>query len=80
MSGLTGRILGQIESSIKDTKQMANPKGEHLARLGEKAGTGNGPGEMRGGLIAEGRKPRPVQTRRDRIVLAEFEATGLHRY
>lgn len=51
VSGLTGRTLGDVKSSMKET---VNAKGEHLV---EDVGSGDGPGEMRGGLVVGSRNP-----------------------
>ena len=51
VSGLTGRTLGDVKSSMKET---VNAKGEHLV---EDIGTGDGTGEMRGGLVVGSRNP-----------------------
>lgn len=51
VSGLTGRTLGDVKSSMKET---ANPRGEHLV---EDIGTGDGAGDLRGGLVVGSRNP-----------------------
>lgn len=51
VSGLTGRTLGDVKSSMKET---VNAHGEHLV---EEIGTGDGAGDMRGGLVVGSRNP-----------------------
>lgn len=51
VSGLTGRTLGEVKSSMKET---VNAKGEHLV---EDIGTGDGAGDLRGGLLVGSRNP-----------------------
>ena len=51
VSGLTGRKPGDVKSSMKET---VNAKGEHLV---EDIGTGDGAGDMRGGLVVGSRNP-----------------------
>ena len=49
VSGLTGRTPGDVKSSMKET---VNAKGEHLV---EDIGTGDGAGDMRGGIVVGSR-------------------------
>lgn len=51
VSGLTGRTIGDVKSSMKET---VNAKGEHLV---EDVGTGDGTGDMRGALLVGSRNP-----------------------
>lgn len=51
VSGLTGRSLGDVKSSMKET---VNAKGEHLV---EDTGTGDGAGDLRGALVVGSRNP-----------------------
>ena len=51
VSGLTGRTVGDVKSSMKET---VNAKGEHLV---EDVGTGDGTGDMRGALVVGSRNP-----------------------
>ena len=51
VSGLTGRTPGDVKSSMKET---INAKGEHLV---EEISTGDGAGDLRGGLIVGSRHP-----------------------
>lgn len=51
VSGLTGRTIGDVKSSMKET---VNAKGEHLV---EDIGTGDGAGDLRGGLVVGSRNP-----------------------
>ena len=51
VSSMTGRSLGDVKSSMKET---VNAKGEHLV---EDIGTGDGAGDMRGGLVVGSRNP-----------------------
>lgn len=49
VSGVTGRTAGDVKSTMKET---VNAKGEHLI---EDIGTGDGAGELRGGLVVGSR-------------------------
>ena len=49
VSSLTGRSAGDIKSNMKET---SNGKGEHLI---EDAGTGDGPADLRGGIVVGSR-------------------------
>ena len=49
VSGLTGRTTGDVKSSMKET---VNAKGEHLV---EEISTGDGAGDIRGGLVVGSR-------------------------
>ena len=49
VSGLTGRTSGDVKSSMKET---VNANGDHLV---EDIGTGDGAGDMRGGLVVGSR-------------------------
>ena len=60
VSGLTGRTLGDVKSSMKE---ILNAKGEHLV---EDIGTGDGAGDVRGGLVVGGKNP-------DRLKREEIE-------
>ena len=51
VSGLTGRTLGEVKSSMKET---VNAKGEHLV---EDIGTGDGAADMRGAIVVGSRNP-----------------------
>lgn len=51
VSGLTGRTLGDVKSSMKET---VNAKGEHLV---EDIATADGAGDLRGGLVVGSRNP-----------------------
>lgn len=49
VSRLTGRTTGEVKSSMRET---VNAKGEHLV---EDIGTGDGAGDLRGGLVVDSR-------------------------
>ena len=51
VSGLTGRSLGDVKNSMKET---VNAKGEHLV---EDTGTVDGAGDLRGALVVGSRNP-----------------------
>ena len=51
ISGLTGRSVGEVKSSMKET---VNSKGEHLV---EDGGNADGPSDVRGAFVIGGRNP-----------------------
>ena len=61
VSGVTGRTTGDVKSSMKET---VNANGEHLV---EDIGTGDGAGELRGGIVVGSRNSERAPKREDSV-------------